>query len=317
MLELVKEKGVYPFEYMDSFKRFSENKLPDRSQFFSSLKDECVSEKDYLKAVDIWNVFKMNTVGDYHDLYLKTDLLLLSYVFEKFIKTCLDYYGLDPYLYFSSPGLSWDAMLKMIKVELDFIHDIDMYLFIEKGVRGGISYNAKRHSKLNNKYMECYNSSKKSQYIAYLGVNSLYGWAMGQPLPYSGFKCLNKQEISDFCLNSISENRSLGYILEVDFEYLSELHHLHNDYLLAPKKLEISQNMLSKCCSDIANGYGIKIGGVNKLVPNLGNKGKYVVHYRNLQLHLSLGMKLTKIHRVLKFKQFNWLKKLIFNLNFI
>ena len=139
-LELVKQKGVYPYEYMDSFKKFSENKLPDRCKFFSSLKDVCISEKDYLKAKYFWNVFKMNTMGDYHDLYLKADVLLLADVFEKFINTCLDYYGLDPCHYFNSPGLSWDAMLKMTGIELDLISDIDMQLFIEKGMRGGISY---------------------------------------------------------------------------------------------------------------------------------------------------------------------------------
>ena len=109
---------------------------------------------------------------------------------------------------------------------------------------------------------------------------------------------------SDFCV--------IGYILEVDLEYPRELHGLHNDYPLAPEKLEISQNMLSKYFFNIANKYGIKIGGVNKLVPNLGNKSKYVVHYRNLQLYLSLGMKLTKVHRILKFEQFDWLKKYIY-----
>ena len=290
---------------MDSIKRLSGNKPPDKCNFFSSLKDECISEKDYQRANNIWNLFKMNLMGDYHDLYLKTD------VFEKFIKTCLDYYGLDPCHYFSSPGLSWDAMFKMTKIELDFIHDIDMYLFIEKRMRGGISYIGKGHSKANNKYMECYDSSEKSRYITYLDENSLYGWAMGQHLPCSGFRWLNQKEISDFCLYSICENSSIDYILEVDLEYLSELHESHNDYQLAPEKLEISQNMLSKYCFNIANKYRIKIAGVNKLAPNLGNKNKYIVHYRNLQLYLLLGMKLTKIHRVLKFKQSNWLKKFI------
>ena len=109
-------------------------------------------------------------------------------------------------------------------------------------------------------------------------------------------------------MNSVSENSSIVYILEVDLEYPSELHDLHNDYPLAPEKLEISQNMLSKCRFNITNKYGIKIGGVNKLVQNLGNKSKYVVHYKNLQLYLSLGMKLTKVHRILKFKQSDWLK---------
>ena len=225
-LELVKQKGVYPYEYMDSFKKFSENKLPDRSKFFSSLKDECISESD-----------------------------------------------------------------------------IDMHLFIEKGMRGGISYIAKRHSKANSKYMKSYDSIKESKFIKYLDANNLYSWAMSQYLPYCGFKWLNQKEISDFCLNSIREGSSIGYILEVDLEYPSELHDLRNDYPLAPEKLEISQNMLSKYCLNIANEYGIKIDGVNKLVPNLDSKNKCVAHYKNLQLYLSLRMKLTKIHRILKFKQ--------------
>ena len=134
---------------------------------------------------------------------------------------------------------------------------------------------------------------------------------MSQYLPYSGFKWLNQKGISDFCLNSVSENSSIGYILEADLEYPSELHDLHNDYPLAPEKLEINQNIFSKYCSNIANKYGIKIGGVNKLVPNLGNKSTYVVHYGNLQFYFSLGMKLTKVHRILKSKQSDWLKKFI------
>ena len=149
----------------------------------------------------------------------------------------MDYYGLDPCNYFSSPGLSWDAMLKMTKIELDLISDIDMHLLIEKRMRGGISYIAKRYSKANNKYMESYNSSKGSKYITYLDANNLYGWAMSHYFPYDIFKWLNQKKICDFCLNSISENNSICYILEIDLEYPSKLHELHNDYPLAPEKL--------------------------------------------------------------------------------
>ena len=163
-------------------------------------------------------------------------------------------------------------MLKMTGVELELISDIDMHLFIEKGMRGGISYTGKRHSKANNKYTENYDSSKESVFIMYLDANSLYGWAMIQYLPYGGFKWLSEKEIDKFDLNLVKENSSTRYILEVDLEYPSELHDLHNDYPLAPEKLKISQNMLSKYCSDIADKYGIKIGVVNKLVPSLGNK---------------------------------------------
>ena len=116
----------------------------------------------------------MNTMSDYHDLYLKRDVLLLADIFEKFRNTCLDNYGIDPCHYYSSPELSWDAMLKMTKIELELVSDIDMHLFVEKGIRGGISYIAKskRHSKANRKYMECYDSSKESKYITYLDANN-------------------------------------------------------------------------------------------------------------------------------------------------
>ena len=172
LLELVKEKGVYTYEYMDNFKRFSEDKLPDK----------CISEEEYQRANSIWNTIKMNTLGDYHNLYIKTDVLLLADVLEKFVKTCLDYYGLDPWHYFSAPGLSWNAMLKMTKIELETISDIDVHLFIEKGMRGGIFYIAKRHSKIN----DC-ESSKEKKSIIYWDANNLYGWGMSNPLPYGGF----------------------------------------------------------------------------------------------------------------------------------
>ena len=117
----------------------------------------------------------MNIMGDYHDLYLKAGVLLLADVFEMFINTCLEYYKLDTCHYFSSPGLSWDAMLKMTKIELELISDIDIYLFIEKEMRAAISYIAKRHSKANNKYMRSYDVNKLSKYIMHLDANNLYG----------------------------------------------------------------------------------------------------------------------------------------------
>ena len=167
-VKLAKQKGVYPYIYIDSYENLCNDKLPDKCNVFGSLKDECISEKDYLKATNIWNGFKMNTMVDYHDLYLKADALLLADNFEKFISTCLFCYELDPCHSFSSPGLSWDAMFKMTGIELEPISGIDMNLFIEKRMRGGISYIAKRHSKANNKYMKCYDSGKESKYITYL-----------------------------------------------------------------------------------------------------------------------------------------------------
>ena len=200
-------------------------------------------------------------------------------------------------------------MLKITGIKLEKISDIDKYLFIEKGSRGGISYIAKRHAKANNKYMNDYDPEKLAAFITYLDKNNLYGWAMSEYLPYGEFGWL--ENIDEFDINSISEKSDTGYFLEVDLEYPDELHELHNDYPLAPEKIDIPSDMLSKYCKEIADKYKIKIGDVKKLIPNLGNKTKYVLHYRNLQLYRSLVMKLTKIHRVLKFKQSDWMKKYI------
>ena len=175
--------------------------------------------------------------------------------------------------------------------------DIDMYLFIEKGLRGGISYIVKRYAKANNKYMNDYDPEKPSTFITYLDKNNLYGWSMSEYLPYGEFEWL--ENVDEFDVNSINEKSEIGYFLEVDLEYPDELHELHNDYPLAPEKLAISYDMLSDYCKKIADEYEIKLGDVRKLIPNLGSKTNYVLHYRNLQLYLSLRMKLTKIHKVL------------------
>ena len=158
-------------------------------------------------------------------------------------------------------------------------------------MRGGVSYISKRYSKVD-----------KNKSIMYWDANNLYSWAMIHSLPVSNFKFLSEKEINKFNLNVISEDSSIGYILEVDLEYCKELHDLQRDYALCPEKIEVSSNMLSKYCSDIANKYGIKVGGTKKLSPDLGNKMKYVVHYKNLQYYLSLGINLIKIYKILKFK---------------
>ena len=225
-------------------------------------------------------------------IIFKKDVLILADVFEKFIDACLKY-GLDPCHYSSSPGLSWDAMLKMTGIKFEKISDIDKCLFIEKGLRGGISYIAKKYAKANNKYLNDYDPRKPSTFISYLDMNSLYGWAMSEYLPYGRFKWF--KNIDKFDIMSISDKSPIGYFLEVDLEYPEELHELHNDFPLAPEKIAVYSDMLSKYCKKIADEYEIKV----------------VVHFRNVQLYLSSRMKLTKIHTVLEFKQSDWMKKYI------
>ena len=309
--DLMIRKGIYPYDYMDSFDKFEDTVLPTKDQFYSLLNDEHISDEDYNHAQKVWKTFSMNNMGDYHDLYLQSDILLLVDVFENFRKTCLEYYKLDPCHYFTSPGLSWDAMLKMTDIKLELMTDIDMFQFIEKGLRGGISYIANRYGKANNKYMKSYDEKAPSKYIMYLDANNLYGWAMSQYLPTGGFKWMKQEHIDKLDLSKYKEDSKKGLILEVDLEYPKELHNLHNDYPLEPEKVKVTEDMLSKYSKQIAEKYGISTGLVSKLIPTLSNKEKYVLHYRNLQLYIDLGLKVTKVHRVLKFNQSPWLKQYI------
>ena len=308
---LMKQKGIYPYDYMDSFNRFNETQLPNKQDFYSILNNEHISDEQYMHAQNVWNTFNIKTMGDYHDLYLKSDILLLADVFENFRKTCLQYYKLDPCHYFTSPGLSWDAMLKMTNIKLELMNDIDMFQFIEKGMRGGTSYIANRFGEANNKYMKTYNENSPSKYIMYLDANNLYGWAMSQYLPTGNFKWLSQKRIKKTNLGKYTENSDKGLILEVDLEYPQELHNLHNDFPLGPEKIKVAKDMLSDYCKQIADKFNISSGLVHKLIPTLNDKEKYILHYRNLQLYLSLGLKLKKIHRVLQFNQSPWLKQYI------
>ena len=187
-LSLVKRKGVYPYEYMNSLERFKENKLPSKESFYSALTGEDISNEDYQHAQKVWEAFEIKSMEGYLELYNETDVLLLADVFENFRDICLENYKLDPAHYFTAPGLSWDASLKMTKVELELLTDIDMLLMVEKGIRGGVSMISNRYSKANNKYMDDkFNLSEPSKYIQYLDANNLYGAAMSMKLPYTRF----------------------------------------------------------------------------------------------------------------------------------
>ena len=193
---LVKRKGVYPYEYMDSLERFNETKLPPKESFYSRLSGEDISDEDYRHAQKVWEEFNMEHLQDYHNLYNETDVLLLADVFESFRNICMENYKLDPAHYFTAPGLFWDACLKMTGVQLELLTDEDMLLMVEKGIRGGVSMISNRYGKANNKYMgDKFNPSEPSKYIQYLDANNLYGTAMSKPLPTHGFKWMKTSEL--------------------------------------------------------------------------------------------------------------------------
>ena len=186
-------KGIYPYDYIENHEKFIENKLPDKKYFFNKLKNEDITNTDYEHANNVFKTMNCKNIGDYHDLYLISDILLLTDIFENFRKNCFNDYNLDPCHYFSAPSYSWDALLKMTNEKLELLTDIDKYLFIEKGIRGGISVVSHRYAKANNKYMSNYNKTIEDSYIMYLDANNLYGWAMSQYLPHSNFNWLSEK----------------------------------------------------------------------------------------------------------------------------
>ena len=309
--ELLTRKGSYPYEYMDSFERFDETCLPQQEAFYSSLSDEGISEEDYKHAQEVWDTFHCRNIGDYHDLYLRSDVFLLADVFENFRSTCLSNYELDPAHYFTDPGLSWDACLKKSGVKLELLTDPDMHMMFEKGIRGGISMVSHRHAIANNPQMQNYNPEQPTSYLMYLDANNLYGWAMSEYLPTGGFRWLDEEEVNDLDVDNIPEDGSKGYILEVDLEYPEELHGAHDQYPLAPEKILVTDDLLSSYSKRLKDKFDMGSSKVPKLIPNLHDKTNYVLHYRNLQLYLKLGMKLKKIHRVIEFNQAPWMKEYI------
>ena len=185
---LLLRKGVYPYEYMNNWKRFNKTSLPSKESFYSNLNMENIEDIDYRHGNNVFNKFKLKNRGEYHDLYVQSDFLLLADVFENFRNTCLKVYELDPAHFLSLPGLAWQACLKQTNAELELLTDYDMQLMVEEGIRGGICHSIHRHAKANNKYMKNYDESKDSSYIQYLDANILYGWAMSQKLPVNDFK---------------------------------------------------------------------------------------------------------------------------------
>ena len=364
-LQLLKQKGIYPYEYMDSFERFNEPTLPPIEAFNSTLKGEGISKADYARAKNIFEHFEMKTLQDFHNLYLLQDVLLLDDVLLAFREVCQKTYGLDPCHYYTAPGLTWDAGLKYTGVSLDLLTDQDMFMFVEDGIRGGISMITHRYAKANHPDLEdigYYDKNNPLCNLLYLDANNLYGWAMMQHLPVGDFKWLTQDDIQRSMtpekIGCIPEDSERGFILEVDMHLPDELHEYMSDYPVAPEKKSISGAQLSQYQRDILRDEirkkGIMKNGTppceenmeqkmddyepkskyarimkdgtpeenleqkmdaynsfDKLILDYQPKMKYAIHYRNLQLYMQLGMKVTKIHRILSFEQKPWLASYI------
>ena len=287
--KLLIQKGIYPYEYMTNWDKFKETKLPPREAFYSKLNMAGVKEEDYEHVNRVWKEFGLKDLGEYHDLYLKTDVILLANVFEAFRKVCLKNYGLDPAHFYTAPGLAWKACLKKTRIRLELLLDPDMLLMFKRGIRGGITQSVNRWAKANNPYMGSeFDPNEKTNYLQYLDANNLYGWAMCQPLPTRGFRWV---DIKPDKISKLAKCKSKGYLLEVDVRYPKELYNSHNNLPFMCEKMKIS--------------------GVEKLIPNLYYKKRYVIHIRALEQALKHGWVLERIRKAIEFKQSAWMKEYI------
>ena len=248
-----------------------------------------VSDQDYEHARRVWSEFEINNLGEYHDLYLRTDVILLANIFESFRKVCFDNHGLDPAHFYTAPGLAWKACLKKTRIRLELLLDPDMLLIFERGIRGGLTQSVHRWAKAINPYMGSeYTPREPTRYLQYLDTNNLYG-----------LQCPNLYLLEDSTglmlnqttLGVLVSSTEKGYLLEVDVHYPRELHDYHN--------------YLPFMCGRMV------IGGVEKLIPNLYYKERYVIHIRALDQALKHGSVLERIHRAIEFKQSAWMKEYI------
>ena len=271
------------------FEEYNENPYKLLIQIYSKLNMAGVREEDYEHARRVWKEFGLKDLGKYHDLYLKTDVILLANDFEEFRKVCLKNYGLDPVHFYTAPGLVWKTCLKKTRIRLELLLDPDMILMFERGIRGGITQSVNRWAKANNPYMGSeFDPDEKTNYLQYLDANNLYGWAMSQPLPTGGFLWV---DIKPDKISKLAKHKSKGYLLEVDVHYPKELHDSHNDLPFMCERM--------------------KINGVEKLIPNLYDKKRYVIHIRALEQALKHELVLERIHKAIEFKQSAWMKEYI------
>ncbi|KAL4153040.1 hypothetical protein QTP88_000873 [Uroleucon formosanum] len=289
-MDLVTRKGVYPYEYTDEWSKLDENALPNKAEFYSILTESAIKDEEYEHAMKVWDHFECKTIGEYSDLYLKIDVLLLADIFENFRDVCMKTYNIDPAYYYTAPGFSFDAILKYTAIKLELLSEYEMLLMFEDGIRGGHTQASMRYAKSNNEKTLDYNQANPKSWLVYQDYNNLYGWAMSQYMPYGDFKWV-KPSLDG--LNDLTEDSPIGRVYEVDIVYPKKLHDRHNDLPFLP------QNSIPP---------GSK---VHKLMATFEPKKNYIVHYRNLQQALNNGLIVEKIHRVIQFKQSPWLAKYI------
>ena len=316
--ELFLKKQHYPYSYCKKLEDYDDFGLPPQSAFDDALNNKKISNDDYKHVEKVYKLLNCQSFKDYTLFYLFSDVLLLADVFEAHRNLCFEIYGLDCTYYISHPQFSFDAFLKTSKIQnLEPLPSIEIYDFVTKAKRGGVSVINKKISKANNKYMKLYNRNEEDIFILGVDANNLYGYAMTKPLAFSGYEWITGSfQYLKSLLTETPEDSLIGYLAEVDLLYPMNIHSETNDFPLAPEKLTIRKDMFSpKTKKLFEKNYNNRSYKCEKLTLNLLDKYNYVTYYENLKYYLKRGMILSKIHKVLKFNQSKWLKDFVVNNN--
>ena len=302
-------KGIYPYEFTDCWEKFNHSQLLNKEDFYDNLNKKAINDQEYEQYKRVWEAVGKN-LGNYSDLYLKTDVLALADVINNFRDISLKYYQLDPLYYYTTPGLTYDAMLKRTGVVLDKLSDFRMLQIIEHGMRGGISsvcgdryVNVEGKNYITNQNID--KNSPDQEWLMYLDANNLYGYSMSEKLPTGNFQWVTDLESLDNIIRTNTyDDGNTGYILSVDL--IVPKTKTFENYPLAPENKVITTDQLSEYSKNLNESYS----ETQKLVLDFHDKQRYSIHIRNLILYHKLGCEF-KIHEAISFNQSNWLKNYI------
>lgn len=308
-------KGIYPYQFTDSFEKFNYNEVIPKEKFHDELNQKSISDQEYAQYLRVWQAIPKVTLGKYCELYLRTDICILADVFQSFREQCLECYSLDPCYFYTLAGYTYEACLKKTGVTLELLKDYDMLLMVEQGIRGGMSgvLGDRKVDVLGKNFVTNPSIDKdaaEQEWLLYIDCNNLYGWAMSQKMPTGGFSWLNETQQNDLERNIrdnlICGDEDLGYILDVDLTVPKSTR--FENFPIAPEKKVITEEQLSAYSQSLLGGE--RYSQTWKLIQDFKDKTNYIIHIKTLMLYCSLGADF-KINRVIAFEQSYWLKQYI------
>ena len=291
------KKLAYSYEYFNCIEDYQKpvDGL-EKKDFFSKLKNKCPDNEEIQRTMDIIERFNIKNGEELTEIYVKSDVLLLACVFEKFIEISIDQYDINPLYSVSLPGYTWQCGLKYTGINLQTLQDKDMILLLENNIRGGIS------SVMGDRYV----TSDENGKVLYFDANNLYGHSMSEPLPYDEIKFDNNVNLEDI-LNT-PDDSDIGYLIEVDLKYPDNIKEKTKNFPFCPENKKINPDKFSDYMKEIKPDTCIQ---TSKLICDWSDKKNYLTHYRMLKFYIKHGMIVDKVHNIISFKQSRWLERYI------